>query len=97
MTRIEDKMGQHASDTATITLEDCRIPLENLVGQEGEGYKIALSNLAAGRIGIAAQSVGMARAAFDAAVQYANERKLWCRAGSASGGWFSLSRYGNSD
>ena len=76
MTRIEDKMGQHASDTATITLEDCRIPLENLVGQEGEGYKIALSNLAAGRIGIA-QSVGMARAAFDAAVQYANERKAF--------------------
>jgi alkylation response protein AidB-like acyl-CoA dehydrogenase len=70
-------MGQHASDTATITLEDCRIPLENLVGQEGEGYKIALSNLAAGRIGIAAQSVGMARAAFDAAVQYANERKAF--------------------
>lgn len=69
--------GQHASDTATITLEDCRIPLENLVGQEGEGYKIALSNLAAGRIGIAAQSVGMARAAFDAAVQYANERKAF--------------------
>lgn len=77
MIRIEDKMGQHASDTATITLEDCRIPLENLVGQEGEGYKIALSNLAAGRIGIAAQSVGMARAAFDAAVQYANERKAF--------------------
>ncbi|MDB0280980.1 acyl-CoA dehydrogenase family protein [Acinetobacter seifertii] len=77
VTRIEDKMGQHASDTATITLEDCRIPLENLVGQEGEGYKIALSNLAAGRIGIAAQSVGMARAAFDAAVQYANERKAF--------------------
>ncbi|PJF03815.1 acyl-CoA dehydrogenase family protein [Acinetobacter seifertii] len=77
VTRIEDKMGQHASDTATITLENCRIPLENLVGQEGEGYKIALSNLAAGRIGIAAQSVGMARAAFDAAVQYANERKAF--------------------
>jgi len=77
VTRIEDKMGQHASDTATITLEDCRIPLENLVGQQGEGYKIALSNLAAGRIGIAAQSVGMARAAFDAAVQYANERKAF--------------------
>ncbi|EPF6520427.1 acyl-CoA dehydrogenase family protein [Acinetobacter baumannii] len=77
VTRIEDKMGQHASDTATIMLEDCRIPLENLVGQEGEGYKIALSNLAAGRIGIAAQSVGMARAAFDAAVQYANERKAF--------------------
>ncbi|MDQ9951531.1 MULTISPECIES: acyl-CoA dehydrogenase family protein [Acinetobacter] len=77
VTRIEDKMGQHASDTATITLENCRIPLENLVGQEGEGYKIALSNLAAGRIGIGAQSVGMARAAFDAAVQYANERKAF--------------------
>ncbi|WP_336002379.1 acyl-CoA dehydrogenase family protein [Acinetobacter pittii] len=77
VTRIEDKMGQHASDTATITFEDCRIPLENLVGQQGEGYKIALSNLAAGRIGIAAQSVGMARAAFDAAVQYANERKAF--------------------
>lgn len=77
VTRIEDKMGQHASDTATITLENCRIPLENLVGQEGGGYKIALSNLAAGRIGIAAQSVGMARAAFDAAVQYANERKAF--------------------
>lgn len=77
VTRIEDKMGQHASDTATITLENCRIPLENLVGQQGEGYKIALSNLAAGRIGIAAQSVGMARAAFDAAVQYANERKAF--------------------
>ena len=77
VTRIEDKMGQHASDTATITLENCRIPLENLVGQEGEGYKIALSNLAAGRIGIAAQSVGMARAAFNAAVQYANERKAF--------------------
>lgn len=77
VTHIEDKMGQHASDTATITFEDCRIPLENLVGQEGEGYKIALSNLAAGRIGIAAQSVGMARAAFDAAVQYANERKAF--------------------
>lgn len=77
VTRIEDKMGQHASDTATITFEECRIPLENLVGQQGEGYKIALSNLAAGRIGIAAQSVGMARAAFDAAVQYANERKAF--------------------
>nr|WP_312821621.1 acyl-CoA dehydrogenase family protein [Acinetobacter oleivorans] len=77
VTHIEDKMGQHASDTATITFEDCRIPLENLVGQQGEGYKIALSNLAAGRIGIAAQSVGMARAAFDAAVQYANERKAF--------------------
>lgn len=70
-------MGQHASDTATIIFENCRIPAENLLGKEGEGYKIALSNLEAGRIGIAAQSVGMARAALDAAVQYANERKAF--------------------
>ncbi len=74
---IEDKMGQHASDTATIIFENCRIPAENFLGKEGEGYKIALSNLEAGRIGIAAQSVGMARAALDAAVQYANERKAF--------------------
>lgn len=74
---IEDKMGQHASDTATIIFENCRIPAENLLGKEGGGYKIALSNLEAGRIGIAAQSVGMARAALDAAVQYANERKAF--------------------
>lgn len=75
--RLEEKMGQHCSDTATIVLENCRIPAENLLGQEGEGYKIALSNLESGRIGIAAQSVGMARAALDAAVDYANERKAF--------------------
>ena len=68
-------MGQHCSDTATIIFDQCRIPAENLLGKEGEGYKIALSNLESGRIGIAAQSVGMARAALDAAVEYANERK----------------------
>ena len=72
---LEDKMGQHCSDTATIILEHCRIPADHLLGIEGEGYKIALSNLESGRIGIAAQSVGMARAALDAAVEYANERK----------------------
>ena len=72
--RIENKMGQHASDTAQIWLEDCRVPASALLGQEGEGYRIALSNLEAGRIGIAAQSVGMARAAFDAAVAYAKQR-----------------------
>ncbi|WP_273776798.1 acyl-CoA dehydrogenase family protein [Acinetobacter sp. GSS19] len=74
---LEDKMGQHASDTATIIFENCRIPADHILGQEGEGYKIALSNLEAGRIGIAAQSVGMARAAFEAAVQYANQRKAF--------------------
>ena len=72
--RLEDKMGQHASDTATIVLDNCRVPADHLLGREGEGYKIALSNLEAGRIGIAAQSVGMASAALDAATRYAKER-----------------------
>ena len=75
--RVEEKMGQHASDTAQILLENCRIPEENLLGAEGEGYRIALSNLEAGRIGIAAQSVGMARAAFEAALKYAREREAF--------------------
>ncbi|MGH1401430.1 MAG: acyl-CoA dehydrogenase [Acinetobacter tandoii] len=75
--RIEEKMGQHCSDTATIVFEDCRIPAENILGEEGQGYKIALSNLESGRIGIAAQSVGMARAALDSAIEYANERKAF--------------------
>ena len=72
--RTEDKMGQHASDTVQIIFENCRVPASALLGKEGEGYKIALSNLEAGRIGIAAQSIGMARAAFEAAVRYAKER-----------------------
>jgi len=74
VTNVENKLGQHASDTAQILLEDCRIPKENLLGKLGQGYKIALSGLEGGRIGIAAQSVGIARAALDAAKQYANER-----------------------
>ena len=73
--RIEDKLGQRASDTAQIVLSDCRVPAVNLLGREGEGYRIALANLEAGRIGIAAQSVGMARAAFEAALSYARERQ----------------------
>jgi butyryl-CoA dehydrogenase len=72
--RTEDKMGQHASDTVQILFENCRIPASALLGEEGEGYKIALSNLEAGRIGIAAQSIGMARAALEAAVHYAKDR-----------------------
>ncbi|MDH4180391.1 MAG: acyl-CoA dehydrogenase family protein [Betaproteobacteria bacterium] len=72
--RIEDKVGQRASDTAQIVLEDCDVPFENRLGAEGEGYRIALANLEAGRIGIAAQAVGMARAAFEAALAYARER-----------------------
>ncbi len=72
--RIEDKMGQHASDTAQIVFENCTVPAANLLGQEGQGLKIALSGLEGGRIGIASQSVGMARAAFDAALAYSRER-----------------------
>ena len=73
--RIEEKLGQRASDTAQIVFENCRVPTANLLGREGEGYRIALANLEAGRIGIAAQSVGMARSAFEAALAYAGERR----------------------
>ncbi len=73
--RLEDKLGQHSSDTAQIVLEDCRIPADCLLGSAGEGYRMALSGLEGGRIGIAAQSVGMARAAFEAALAYAKERE----------------------
>ncbi|MFM0659456.1 acyl-CoA dehydrogenase family protein [Paraburkholderia sediminicola] len=73
--RVEEKLGQHSSDTAQIIFEDCRVPAANLIGAEGEGYRIALSGLEGGRIGIAAQSVGMARAAFEAALSYAKERE----------------------
>ena len=73
--RLEDKMGQHASDTAQILFENCRVPAENLLGEEGMGLKIALSGLEGGRIGIASQAVGMARAAFEAALAYAKDRQ----------------------
>ncbi len=72
---LEDKLGQHSSDTAQINFDNCRIPAENLIGNEGEGYKIALGALEGGRIGIAAQSVGMARSAFEFALDYAKERQ----------------------
>ncbi|MGM9487069.1 acyl-CoA dehydrogenase family protein [Ideonella sp. YS5] len=72
--RIEDKMGQHSSDTAQILFENCRVPVSHRLGEEGQGLKIALSGLEGGRIGIASQSVGMARAAFEAALKYAKER-----------------------
>ena len=72
---LEQKMGQHSSDTAQIVFENCRVPAANLIGEEGMGYKIALSGLEGGRIGIASQSVGMARAAFEAALAYAKERE----------------------
>jgi len=75
--RLEDKLGQHSSDTAQINFDACRIPAANLIGQEGEGYKIALGALEGGRIGIAAQSVGMARSAFEVALAYAKERQAF--------------------
>ena len=73
--RIEEKTGQRASDTAQIVLENCKVPAENLLAQEGVGYRIALANLESGRINVAAQSVGVARAALDAALAYSRERK----------------------
>jgi butyryl-CoA dehydrogenase len=72
--RLEDKLGQHASDTAQIRFENCRIPAANRLGDEGMGLKIALSGLEGGRIGIASQAVGMARAAFEAALTYSKDR-----------------------
>ena len=77
--RLEEKMGQRSSDTAQVLFEDCRIPAANLIGEEGQGYRIALSALEGGRIGIASQAVGMARAAFEAAHGYARERSSFGR------------------
>jgi butyryl-CoA dehydrogenase len=75
--RVEEKAGQHASDTAQIVLENCRVPADQRLSEEGIGYRIALANLESGRINIAAQAVGMARAALEAALAYARERKTF--------------------
>ena len=75
VTRLEDKLGQHSSDTAQISFDNCRVPTEYLIGKEGQGYGIALGGLEGGRIGIAAQSVGMARSALEVAVAYAKDRQ----------------------
>lgn len=75
--RIENKMGQHASDTCEVRFEDLSVGEENRLGAEGQGYHIALANLEGGRIGIAAQAVGMARAAYEIALGYAQERKAF--------------------
>jgi alkylation response protein AidB-like acyl-CoA dehydrogenase len=77
--RKEEKLGQRASDTCALQFEDIRLPGSARLGEEGEGYRIALANLEAGRLGIAAQSVGMARAAFEAALAYAKERKQFAQ------------------
>jgi len=78
--RVESKMGQHSSDTCQIAFEDMALPATFLLGQEGQGYRIALANLESGRIGIAAQAVGIARAAYEFAVQYARERHVFGKA-----------------
>jgi len=78
--RIEHKLGQKTSDTAQIILEDVKLAPDMMLGAEGEGYKIALSNLEGGRIGIAAQSIGFARAAFRAAKAYAKDRETFGKA-----------------
>jgi butyryl-CoA dehydrogenase len=75
--RVESKLGQRASDTCEIAFNNMRVPVENRLGREGEGLQIALSNLQGGRIGIAAQSVGIARAAYEAALSYARGRVVF--------------------
>ena len=75
--RVERTMGQRSTDHCHVVLEDCEVPADHMLGEEGEGLRIALSNLEGGRIGVAAQSLGMARAAYEAALQYAKERKTF--------------------
>lgn len=80
VSKVEEKLGQHSSDTCSLVFEDMRVPAANMLGGEGEGYKIALSNLEGGRLGIAAQSIGMARAAYEYALGYAQERTSFGKA-----------------
>lgn len=75
VSKLEHKLGQKASDTASLSFDDMEVPVEHRIGAEGEGYKIALSSLESGRVGISAQAVGMAQSALDAAIRYAGERK----------------------
>ena len=74
MGKEEEKMGLRASDTVELIFEECRVPAQNLLGQEGDGFVIAMASLDGGRIGIASQSVGLAQACLDAAVSYSKER-----------------------
>ncbi len=77
--RVEDKLGHRNCDTCQIVMEDMSVPADTLLGKEGEGYRIALAYLEGGRIGVAAQSVGLARAAYEAALAYAKERESFGR------------------
>jgi alkylation response protein AidB-like acyl-CoA dehydrogenase len=80
VSRYEDKMGMRLSHSAEIVLQDCRVPVENRLGMDGQGLKIALESLDGGRVGIAAQSVGLAQGALEAAVRYAKERRTFGKA-----------------
>jgi alkylation response protein AidB-like acyl-CoA dehydrogenase len=75
--RVEEKLGQNASDTCAIVFDNCRVPAANMLGKEGEGYKVALASLESGRIGIAAQALGMARSAYETALRYSKEREAF--------------------
>jgi alkylation response protein AidB-like acyl-CoA dehydrogenase len=75
--RKEDKLGMRASDTSEVLFDDCRLPLDQLVGAEGQGFAQAMQVLEAGRVGIAALSVGLAQGAFESALRYARERKAF--------------------
>jgi alkylation response protein AidB-like acyl-CoA dehydrogenase len=77
ISRYEDKMGLHLSRTAEVVLEDCRVPAENRLGEEGQGLKIALEALDGGRVGIGAQAVGLAQGALEASVRYAKQRRAF--------------------
>jgi alkylation response protein AidB-like acyl-CoA dehydrogenase len=77
--KIEDKLGLRSSETAALSFEDCRVPLENLLGREGEGFRIALETLDGGRIGIATQAVGIAQACIEESLSYSKERQQFGR------------------
>ncbi|MFZ1082358.1 MAG: acyl-CoA dehydrogenase [Candidatus Kryptoniota bacterium] len=77
VSKKEHKLGIRSSDTAQITFQDCRVPAENRIGEEGFGFKFAMMTLDGGRIGIASQAIGIARAALDASLKYAKERKTF--------------------
>ena len=77
MSKTEDKLGIRASDTAELVFDECRVPVSHRIGDEGQGFKIALATLDGGRIGIAAQAVGIAAGAYERSVAYARERKAF--------------------
>jgi alkylation response protein AidB-like acyl-CoA dehydrogenase len=79
ITKSEQKMGLKASETRSLVFSDCRVPLANRLGEEGQGFKIAMTFLDGGRVGVAAQALGIAQAAFDAALKYARERQTFGR------------------